>query len=41
MIEKSDGNRQIERTEVENIKMELSEIVWGGVDWIHVAQGRG
>jgi hypothetical protein len=24
-----------------NIRIELKEIVWEGVDWIHVAQDRG
>jgi hypothetical protein len=25
---------------VDNIKMDLEEIEWGGVDWIGLAQGR-
>jgi hypothetical protein len=25
---------------VDNIKMDFREIVWGGVDWIHLAQNR-
>jgi hypothetical protein len=25
---------------VENIKMDLREIVWDGMDWIHLAQDR-
>jgi hypothetical protein len=40
MIEKCDGNRQIEITGVEHIKLELSEMMWGGVDWIYLAQDR-
>jgi hypothetical protein len=38
MMEKPDGNRQIGRTGIENNKMDLSEIVWGGVGWIDLAQ---
>jgi hypothetical protein len=26
---------------VDNIKMNLKEIRWNGMGWIHVAQGRG
>jgi hypothetical protein len=26
---------------VDNIKMDLRAIVWGGMDWIDVAQNRG
>jgi hypothetical protein len=25
---------------VDNIKMDLTEIVWGGIDWIDLAQDR-
>jgi hypothetical protein len=35
------GNRSLGRTRrrwVDNIKMELGEIGWGGVDWIGLAQ---
>jgi hypothetical protein len=28
------------RRRVENIKMELREIVWGGMDWTHLSQDR-
>jgi hypothetical protein len=31
---------KIRRTRVDNIKMDLSEIGWGGMDWIHLAQQR-
>jgi hypothetical protein len=26
---------------MDNIKMDLREIGWGGMDWIHLAQDRG
>jgi hypothetical protein len=32
--------RPLGRPRVDNIKMNLSEIGWGGVDWIDVAQNR-
>jgi hypothetical protein len=30
----------LERIYVDNIKMDLAEIGWGGVDWIGLAQDR-
>ena len=38
-----DGNRPLGRhrhTWEENIEMELEEVVWGGTDWIDLAQDR-
>jgi hypothetical protein len=26
---------------IDNIKMDLQEVGWGGLDWIDLAQGRG
>jgi hypothetical protein len=41
-VVKPDGKRPIRqiRRWVDNIKMDLREIVWGGVDWIVLAQDR-
>jgi hypothetical protein len=42
-IEKSDGKRQLRKTKRRwegNIKMDLEETVWEGVDWIHLAQNK-
>jgi hypothetical protein len=33
--------RRIRSRWVNNIKMDLREIKWGGMDWIRLAQGRG
>jgi hypothetical protein len=32
--------RRQSRRWVDNIKMDLREIGWGGIDWIDLAQGR-
>jgi hypothetical protein len=40
---KPEGRRPIRRAKrrwVENIKMDLREIGWGGMDWIELAQDR-
>jgi hypothetical protein len=42
-VEKSEGNRPLGRLRgrwVDNIKMGLGEIQYGGVDWICLAQDR-
>jgi hypothetical protein len=39
-----EGKRALGRSRrfyVDNIKMDLKEMGWVGVDWIHVAQNRG
>jgi hypothetical protein len=44
LVGKPEGKRplgRLRRRWVDNIKMDLLEIVWGGVDWIGLAQGRG
>jgi hypothetical protein len=41
---KPEGKRSLRRTKrrwVDNIKMNLSEIGWDGMDWIDLAQDRG
>jgi hypothetical protein len=41
LMGKSEGKRPLERRRrrwVDNIKMDLVEILWGGVDWIVVAR---
>jgi hypothetical protein len=43
LVRKPDGKRPLGRPRrrwVGNIKMDLTEIVWGGMDWIYVAQDR-
>jgi hypothetical protein len=43
MVGKSEGRRPIRRPRrswVDNIKMDLGEIGWSGVDWICLAQVR-
>jgi hypothetical protein len=43
-VGKPEGKRPLGRPRrgwVENSKMDLGEIGWGGVDWIGVAQDRG
>jgi hypothetical protein len=43
LVEKPDGKRPLGRPRrrwVDNIKMELLEIGWGGVDWTGLAQDR-
>jgi hypothetical protein len=42
-VEKTEGKgppRKPRCKWMDNIKMDLREIVWGGVDWIDLAQGR-
>jgi hypothetical protein len=42
-VGKPQGKRPLARPRyrwVDNIKMVLREIGWGGVDWIHLAQDR-
>jgi transposase len=44
LVEKSEGKRPLgrpRRRSVDNIKMDLREIGWDGMDWIDLAQGRG
>jgi hypothetical protein len=42
LVGKPEGNRPLEilRRWVDNIKMDLRAIGWGGVDWIDLAQDR-
>jgi hypothetical protein len=43
LVGKPEGKRPLERPRrrwVDNIKMDLLEIGWGGVDWIGLAQDR-
>jgi hypothetical protein len=43
LVEKLEGKRPLGRPRcrwVDNIKIDLVEVVWGGVDWIGVAQDR-
>jgi hypothetical protein len=43
LVEKPEGKRPLERTRhrwEDGIKMDLREIGWGVVDWIHLAQDR-
>jgi hypothetical protein len=43
LVEKPEGTRPLERLRcrwVDNIKMDLGEIRWGGVDWISLTQAR-
>jgi hypothetical protein len=43
LVEKPEGKRPLGRPRhrwVDNIKMDLLEIGWGGVDWIGLAQDR-
>jgi hypothetical protein len=43
LMGKSEGKRPLERPRrrcVDNIKMNLTEIEWDGVDWIDMAQDR-
>jgi hypothetical protein len=42
-VRKPDGNRPLGRPRrrwEDNIRMDLREVGWEGVDWIHVAQDR-
>jgi hypothetical protein len=43
-VGKPEGNRPLGRPRhmwVDNIKMVIREIEWGGMDWIHLAEGKG
>jgi hypothetical protein len=43
-VGKPEGKRPLgkpKRTWVDNIKMDLREIGWGGMDWVDLAQDRG
>jgi hypothetical protein len=43
LVGKPEGRRSLGRPRrrwVDNIKMDLREIGWGGVDWFHLAQDR-
>jgi hypothetical protein len=44
LVRKPEGKRPLGRPRhrwVDNINIDLGEIVWGGVDWIGLAQNRG
>jgi hypothetical protein len=44
LVGKPEGKRPLGRPRrrwVDNMKMDLREIGWGGMDWIDVAQDRG
>jgi hypothetical protein len=43
LVGKPDGNRQLGRPRrrcLDNIKIDLREIGWGGIDWIDLSQDR-
>jgi len=43
LVETCDGNRQLGRLKhrkKDNIKMDLQEVGWGGIDWIGLARER-
>jgi hypothetical protein len=43
LVEKHEGKRTLgrpRRWRVDNIKMDLREICWSGMDWIYLAQDR-
>jgi hypothetical protein len=43
LMGKPEGRRPLGRTThrwVDNIKMDLGEVGWGDVDWVHLTQGR-
>jgi hypothetical protein len=43
LVGNPEGKKPLERPRrrwVDNIKMDLSEIGWGGMDWIYLAQDR-
>jgi hypothetical protein len=43
LVGKPEGKRRLRRPRrrsVDNIKMDLREIEWNGVEWIHMAQDR-
>jgi hypothetical protein len=41
-IKKPEGKRPLgrPRRRLDNIKMDLQEVGWGGMDWIHLVQDR-
>jgi hypothetical protein len=44
LVGKPEGRRPLGRPRrrwVDNVKMDLGEVGWGGVDWIDLAQDRG
>jgi hypothetical protein len=44
LLGKSEGKKTLERDRhrwEDNIRMDLREIGWDGVDWMHLAQDRG
>jgi hypothetical protein len=43
LVGKPEGNRSLgrPRRSSEDIKMDLREIGWSGMDWIHLAEDRG
>jgi hypothetical protein len=44
LVGKPEGRRPLGRSTcrwVDNIKIDLREKVWDGVDWVHLAQDRG
>jgi hypothetical protein len=43
LVGKPEGKRPLERLRhrwEDGIKMDLREVGWGGVEWVHLAQGR-
>jgi hypothetical protein len=43
LVGKPEGKRQLERSRrrwEDGMKMDLRDIVWGSVEWIHLAQDR-
>jgi hypothetical protein len=44
LVGRAEGKRPLERTRrrwEDNIRMDLREIGWGGMDWIDLAQDKG
>jgi hypothetical protein len=39
-VRKKESTRKTKTRWVDNIKMDIGEIGWGGMDWIDLAQGR-
>jgi hypothetical protein len=43
IVGKSDGKRALRRPRrrwVDDVKMDLGDIIWGGMDWIYLTQDR-
>jgi hypothetical protein len=40
LVGKPEGKDHLEDQDVDGVKMDLREIGWGGVEWIHLAQDR-